>query len=58
MPARNFSPLLKGLADPEEKRRRVGEEFIRVRDRALAGAERWTPDEWLFGPGDALHGYH
>ncbi len=45
-----FLAATKGIADPEEKRRRIGEEFIRVRDRALA-ALALDPDEWLLGQG-------
>ena len=45
-----FLAATEGIADPEEKRRRVGEEFIRVRDRALA-ALALDPDEWLLGQG-------
>ena len=46
----NFLAATEGIADPEEKRRRIGEEFIRVRDRALA-ALALNPDEWLLGQG-------
>ena len=45
-----FLAATEGIADPEEKRRRIGEEFIRVRDRALA-ALALDPDEWLLGQG-------
>ena len=45
-----FLAATTGIADPEEKRRRIGEEFIRVRDRALA-ALALDPDEWLLGQG-------
>ena len=45
-----FLAATEGVADPEEKRRRIGEEFIRVRDRALA-ALALDPDEWLLGQG-------
>ena len=45
-----FLAATAGIADPEEKRRRIGEEFIRVRDRALA-ALALDPDEWLLGQG-------
>ena len=45
-----FLAATEGIADPEEKRRRVGEEFIRVRDRVLA-ALALDPDEWLLGQG-------
>ncbi len=46
----DFLAATEGIADPEEKRRRIGEEFIRVRDRALA-ALALDPDEWLLGQG-------
>ena len=45
-----FLAATEGIADPEEKRRQIGEEFIRVRDRALA-ALALDPDEWLLGQG-------
>lgn len=45
-----FLAATAGIAEPEEKRRRIGEEFIRVRDRALA-ALALDPDEWLLGQG-------
>ncbi len=45
-----FLAATAGIADPEEKRRRIGEEFLRVRDRALA-ALALDPDEWLLGQG-------
>ena len=45
-----FLAATAGIADPEEKRRRIGEEFIRVRDRALA-ALALDPEEWLLGQG-------
>lgn len=38
------------VVDPEEKRRIIGEEFIQVRDRALADL-KLNPDEWLLGQG-------
>lgn len=46
----DFLAATAGIADPEEKRRRIGEEFIRVRDRALA-VLTLNPDEWLLGQG-------
>ena len=45
-----FLAATEGIAEPEEKRRQIGEEFIRVRDRALA-ALALDPDEWLLGQG-------
>ena len=46
----NFLESVEGIAEPEEKRRRIGEEFIHVRDRALADMEL-DPEEWLLGQG-------
>ena len=46
----DFLGVLEGVADPEEKRRRIGEEFIRVRDRALEVRDL-DPEEWLLGQG-------
>ncbi len=45
-----FLGVLAGVAEPEEKRRLIGEEFLQVRDRALARLEL-DPDEWLLGQG-------
>jgi len=41
---------VEGVAEPEEKRRHIGEEFIEVRDRELARLNL-DPDEWLLGQG-------
>lgn len=46
----DFLTAVEGVADPEEKRRLIGEEFIAVRDRALAQLEL-DPEEWLLGQG-------
>lgn len=46
----DFLAATEGIAEPEEKRQRIGEQFIRVRDRALA-ALALDPDEWLLGQG-------
>ena len=46
----NFLAATAGIADPEEKRRRIGAEFIRARERVLA-ALTLNPDEWLLGQG-------
>lgn len=46
----NFLAATEGIADPEEKRRRIGEEFIRARERALFMLTL-NPDEWLLGQG-------
>ncbi|MFH1567855.1 MAG: glutamine-hydrolyzing GMP synthase [Gemmatimonadota bacterium] len=45
-----FLSRVAGIADPEEKRRRIGEEFVEVRDRVLASLEL-DPEEWLLGQG-------
>jgi len=45
-----FLDRLAGIAEPEEKRRHIGEEFIAVRDRALEQLEL-DPEEWLLGQG-------
>ena len=45
-----FLARVEGIADPEEKRRRIGEEFLEVRDRALAALDL-DPEEWLLGQG-------
>ena len=46
----DFLAAVEGIADPEEKRRLIGEEFIAVRDRALAQLQL-DPEEWLLGQG-------
>ena len=46
----DFLHRVEGLADPEEKRLRIGEEFLAVRDRALAELGL-DPEEWLLGQG-------
>jgi len=46
----DFLQTVAGVADPEEKRRRIGEEFLRVRDRALEEFDL-EPEEWLLGQG-------
>ena len=45
-----FLEVTAGLAEPEAKRLAIGEEFLRVRDRALADLEL-DPEEWLLGQG-------
>ena len=45
-----FLDRVVGIADPEEKRRHIGEEFIAVRDRSLSELDL-DPDEWLLGQG-------
>ena len=46
----DFLRAVQGVADPEEKRRRIGEEFLAVRDRALETLSL-DPEEWLLGQG-------
>jgi GMP synthase (glutamine-hydrolysing) len=46
----DFIERVEGVADPEEKRLRIGEEFLAVRDRALAELGL-DPEEWLLGQG-------
>jgi len=46
----DFLQRVEEIADPEEKRLRIGEEFIAVRDRALAELGL-DPEEWLLGQG-------
>lgn len=45
-----FLEQVAGIADPEEKRRRIGTEFLAVRERAL-DALNLDPEEWLLGQG-------
>ena len=45
-----FLARVEGIADPEVKRRHIGEEFIEVRDRELTRLEL-DPEEWLLGQG-------
>ncbi|MEE2659465.1 MAG: glutamine-hydrolyzing GMP synthase [Candidatus Latescibacterota bacterium] len=45
-----FLGQVKGITDPEEKRKRIGEEFVQVRERVLAELDL-DPDEWLLGQG-------
>ena len=45
-----FLGRVAGVADPEVKRNRIGEEFIEVRDRVLAELDL-DPDQWLLGQG-------
>ena len=46
----DFLKRVEGVADPEEKRLRIGEEFLAVRDRALIDLGL-DPEEWLLGQG-------
>ena len=45
-----FLSAVEGIADPEEKRRCIGTEFIEVRDRVLERLQM-DPEEWLLGQG-------
>jgi GMP synthase (glutamine-hydrolysing) len=45
-----FLARVEGVAEPEQKRLHIGEEFIEVRDRELARLNL-DPDEWLLGQG-------
>jgi GMP synthase (glutamine-hydrolysing) len=45
-----FLQAVEGVAEPEEKRKIIGEEFIRVRDRVLEELDL-DPDDWLLGQG-------
>ncbi|MBI2503183.1 MAG: glutamine-hydrolyzing GMP synthase [Candidatus Latescibacteria bacterium] len=45
-----FLAAVDGVVDPEEKRRRIGTQFIETRDRALEEL-RLDPEEWLLGQG-------
>ena len=45
-----FIRAVEGISDPELKRRRIGDEFVFTRDRALEQLEL-DPDEWLLGQG-------
>ena len=47
---REFLAAVAGVSDPEVKRRRIGDEFIRTRDRALEELDL-DPEEWLLGQG-------
>ena len=46
----DFLGAVEGVAEPEEKRRLIGEEFLMVRQRAL-GTLGLDPEEWLLGQG-------
>ena len=45
-----FLARVEGVAEPEQKRLHIGEEFIEVRDRELARMNL-DPEEWLLGQG-------
>jgi GMP synthase (glutamine-hydrolysing) len=46
----DFLTALRGIVDPEEKRRVIGKMFIDVKDRVFAGLSL-NPDEWLLAQG-------
>jgi len=46
----DFLEAVKGLTDPQEKRKAIGDEFIHVKDRELAALDL-DPDSWLLGQG-------
>jgi GMP synthase (glutamine-hydrolysing) len=45
-----FLAAVDGVVDPEEKRRRIGAQFLHTRDQALADL-KLDPEEWLLGQG-------
>lgn len=45
-----FLNALEGLADPEAKRKAIGEEFVRVQDRILK-TEQFLDGHWILGQG-------
>ena len=45
-----FLGALGGVVDPEEKRRIIGEEFVRVQERAIQ-SHHFLDDEWILGQG-------
>ncbi len=47
---RQFLEALSGVADPEQKRRIIGDEFIRVQQRAIQ-SHHFLGDEWILGQG-------
>ena len=46
----DFLRALRGVTDPEEKRRRIGAMFIEVKDRVFARLNL-NPDEWILAQG-------
>lgn len=46
----DFLAAVEGVVDPEEKRRRIGAQFIHTRDRALEEL-KLDPEQWLLGQG-------
>ena len=45
-----FLDALSGLHEPEEKRHAIGEQFVRVQERVLAG-EHFLDGKWILGQG-------
>ncbi|HEY3937962.1 MAG TPA: glutamine-hydrolyzing GMP synthase [Bryobacteraceae bacterium] len=45
-----FLAALDGLADPEQKRRAIGEQFVKVQERILA-SEHFLDGDWILGQG-------
>lgn len=45
-----FLKALAGVADPEQKRRIIGEEFVAVQERAIQ-SHHFLDDEWILGQG-------
>ena len=45
-----FLAALEGLHDPEEKRRAIGEQFVKVQERVLA-TEHFLDGHWILGQG-------
>ncbi len=48
--AEEFLAALEGIYDPEEKRRAIGEQFVKVQERILAG-EHFLDGRWILGQG-------
>ncbi len=47
---REFLAALRGAHDPEEKRRAIGEQFVKVQERVLA-SEHFLDGRWILGQG-------
>ncbi len=45
-----FLHALRGVTDPEQKRRIIGEEFVRVQERAIE-SNHFLDEEWILGQG-------
>ena len=46
----DFLSAIQGLIDPEQKRKSVGETFLKVREKFISELEL-DPDEWMLGQG-------